>query len=96
MIRLFFAWLFLALFFCLFLFAADGGRWMWLHLHWPIHRQRMKRAALCLEAAHHWGTEPFVVRRFISEAYRLCADCGCPADCWPVGVVQIHAGWEVR
>lgn len=90
MIRLFFAWLTLALFFCLFIFAADGGKWMWLHLHWPIHRQRMKRAALCLEAAHHWKRDGFVARRFRQQAYRLCKGCGCSAEHWPAGVLTIH------
>lgn len=92
MIRLVAGWLFLAAFFWLFIAAANGAKSLWLHLHWPPHRQRMRRAELCLEAAKHWGNDPFITRRFLAEAYRLCDDCGCPADLWPAGVLAIHVG----
>lgn len=96
MIRLFFAWLFLAVFFWLFIAAANGARWLWLHVHWPPHRQRMRRAQLCLEVAHHWQRDSsgFVARQFRRQAYQLCERCGCPADLWPAGVLAIHV--EVR
>lgn len=71
--------------------AANGYRSLWLHLHFPGHRRNMKRAELCLEAAEHWQ-DSFVTQRFVSQAYRLCDECGCPADLWPVGVLKIHVG----
>lgn len=85
------AWLFLAVVFC-WIFASANSRLLWLHLHWPPHRQRMRRAELCLEAAKHWDNHPFVACEFLAMAYRLCDECGCPADVWPAGVLAIHVG----
>ena len=55
------------------------------------HRQTMKRAELCIEAAGHFQASS-LQKSFIAQAYRLCDECGCPPDCWPLAVVQIHAG----
>lgn len=84
-------WLFLAVLFC-WIFASANSRLLWLHLHWPVHRQRIKRAELCLEAAEHWKRDVLVSRQFRQLAYRLCEECGCPADRWPKGVLAIHVG----
>ena len=84
-------WGFLIFVVCLFVAAANGYRNLWLHLHWPIHKQRMARAALCVEAAGHWH-DPYITRQFIDQAYQLCEDCGCPADVWPAAVLKLYAG----
>lgn len=91
MIRLVAAWLFLALLFCLFIAAANGARSMWLHVHWPPHRQRMKRAQLSLETASYWN-DPRITRHFVNRAFKFCEQCGCPPDLWPSEVNRIHAG----
>ena len=88
-------WLFLAGLIMLFLFAADGGKRMDLHALWPIHKQRMARAVLCVEAANHWQ-DPYISRQFLDQAFKLCEDCGCPPDMWPATVLEIYAGSWVR
>lgn len=91
MIRLFLAWLFLVTVICLFMAAANGKRSLWLHLHWPTHRQRMKRAQLSLETAGYWN-DPRIARHFVERAFKFCEECGCPPDVWPAGVLAIHVG----
>lgn len=85
-------WALLVLILVGFFVASNGYRSLWLHLHFPLHRQRMRRAELCLEAAEHWHLDEFVRRRFISQAYQLCDGCGCPPDLWPAQVLRIHVG----
>lgn len=93
---LFVTWGFLIFVICLFIAASNGYRNLWLHLHWPPHRQRMKRAQLCLELGKHyrqtpgWGERCFEFAAY--QAYRLCDECGCPPDLWPAGVLAIHVG----
>ena len=61
------------------------------HTDTQKHRQTMRRAELCIEAAGHFQASS-LQKSFIAQAYRLCGDCGCPADTWPLAVVQVHAG----
>ena len=63
---------------------------LWIHLHFPTHKQRMRRSELCLEAAAHFG--PPMSNVWINRAYRLAAECGCPPDLWPVDILRIHVG----
>lgn len=91
MIRLFFAWLFLAVVLC-WIYASANSHLLWLHVHWPPHRQRMAQAAFCLEASHHWKRDGYVAHQFRVKAYQLCEQCGCPSDLWPAGVLAIHVG----
>ena len=88
-------WLFLASLIMLFFYASDGGRWMWLHARWPVHKQRLARAVLCVEAANHWQ-EPYITRQFLDQAFKLCEDCGCPPDMWPAEVLELYAGSWVK
>ena len=88
------AWLTFATLACLFIFAANGGRWknsLDRHVDSPKHKRQMVKAALCMEAATHWS-DILVTERFVAQAFRLCDDCGCPADCWPVAVVRMQVG----
>jgi hypothetical protein len=62
------------------------------HVETVGHQQSMKRAELWLEAAAHWQNHEATTKRFIAAAYDQCLGCGCPADCWPEGVVKIHSG----
>lgn len=82
------AWLF-PVFILLYFYAATKS--LWFHTHFPPHRQRMARAALCMEAAAHWS-DIYVTSRFVRQAYRLCEDCGCPPDLWPADVLRVHVG----
>ena len=87
-------WVWLTALACLFIFSANGGRWknsLDRHTASTKHRRQMTKAALCMEAASHWS-DILVTERFVAQAFRLCDDCGCPADCWPVAVVQLHVG----
>ena len=61
---------------------------LWIHLHFPPHRQRMARAALCMEAAAHFGYPRS--KTWINQAWKLCEGCGCPVDLWPAPVVQMY------
>ena len=78
-------------------FAAATVVALWIsaatqtHTDTQKHRQTMKRAELCIEAAGHFQASS-LQKSFIAQAYRLCADCGCVPDEWPAVVVKIHAG----
>ena len=87
-------WVWLTVLACLFIFAANGGRWkngLDRHVDSTKHRRQMQKASLCMEAASHWS-DILVTERFVAQAFRLCDDCGCPADCWPAPLVQLHVG----
>lgn len=72
----------------LYFYAATKS--MWFHLHFPPHRQRMARAALCMEGAAHFGYPRCTT--WINQAWRLCEECGCPPDLWPRDVLKIVVG----